>query len=112
MAYLPCCILNIYQRILLNENVRMQIKCTAPQGSVLGPNFSQCTLNQSLKYTRNKAYKTEVVIFTSQRNEKRVESVSVKVGEAHINLNSKCVRNLAAFLYSEMSMEKHIYSVF
>ena len=54
--------------------------------------------------------KTEVIIFSSQRNEKHIESVSVKIGEAEIK-PSECVRNLGAFLDSKMSMEKHINSV-
>ena len=53
------------------------------------------------------ADKTEVIVFTSQKNEKHIESISVKIGGEDIK-PSKCVRNLGAFLNSKMSMEKHI----
>jgi hypothetical protein len=56
------------------------------------------------------ADKTEVIVFTSQKNEKHIESISVKIGGEDIK-PSKCVRNLGAFLDSKMSMEKHINSV-
>jgi hypothetical protein len=55
------------------------------------------------------ADKTEVIVFTSQKNENHIESISVKIGEDI--KPSKCVRNLGAFLDSKMSMEKHINSV-
>ena len=56
------------------------------------------------------ADKTEAIVFTSQKNEKHIESISVKIGGEDIK-PSKCVRNLGAFLDSKMSMEKHINSV-
>ncbi len=56
------------------------------------------------------ADKTEVIIFTSQRNEKHVETITVDIGEETIK-PSKCVRNLGVFLDSNMTMEKHISSV-
>ena len=56
------------------------------------------------------ADKTEVIVFTSQRNEKYVESISVNIGEENIK-PSKCVRNLGAMLDTNMTMEKQIRSV-
>jgi hypothetical protein len=46
------------------------------------------------------ADKTKVIVFTSQKNEKHIESISVKIGGEDIK-PSKCVRNLGAFLDSK-----------
>jgi hypothetical protein len=52
------------------------------------------------------ADKTEVIVFTSQKNEKHIESISVKIGGEDIK-PSKCVRNLGAFLDSKMSISRY-----
>ena len=56
------------------------------------------------------ADKTEVIVFTSQKKRKLIESISVKIGGEDIK-PSNCVRNLGYYLDSKMSMEKHINSV-
>ncbi len=56
------------------------------------------------------ADKTELIVFSSQRNEKLVNSITIQIGEEKIN-SSKCVRNLGAFLDSNMTMEKRYIHV-
>ena len=56
------------------------------------------------------ADKTEVILFSSKSNQKHVETISVKIGKEDIKPSTN-VRNLGAFLDSEMNMEKHINSV-
>lgn len=56
------------------------------------------------------ADKTELIVFTSQKNEKHVQSVTVNISDENIK-QSKNVRNLGAFFDSNMTMEKHISSV-
>jgi hypothetical protein len=57
------------------------------------------------------ADKTEIIVFTSQKNEKHIESISVKIGGEDIK-PSKCVRNLGACsadfeVYSTRPSEHH-----
>ena len=54
--------------------------------------------------------KTELILFTSQNNEKNVETITVKIGNTEIK-PSECVRNLHAFLDPKMNMDKHINTV-
>ena len=56
------------------------------------------------------ANKTEVVIFTSRRHEKHIESITVTIVEDNIK-PSKCVRNFGIILDFNMAMIKHISSV-
>lgn len=56
------------------------------------------------------ADKTEVILFTSQNNEKHIDSITVKIGDADIK-PSGYVRNLGAFLDSKMNMDKHINTI-
>ena len=62
----------------------------------------------TLKLNTNK---TEVIVLTSQRNAKFVESVSVTVVESNIKASSCVIKNLGAFLDSKLNMEKHVYSI-
>lgn len=54
--------------------------------------------------------KTEMIMFSSQRNLQHIENINVKVGDSNTE-PSTCVRNLGAFLDSRMDMEKHVNSV-
>ena len=54
--------------------------------------------------------KTEVILFTSKRNAKHLDNVSVKVGNSVIRSTS-CVRNLGTLLESNMDMEQQVNSV-
>ena len=54
--------------------------------------------------------KTEVIVFSSQRNSKHVENIKVNVGSSIIT-PSGCVRNLGALLDSKFDMEQHVNSV-
>jgi hypothetical protein len=56
------------------------------------------------------ADKTEVIIFTSQRNQQHVETITVTIGDENIK-PSNSVRNLGAVLDNNMTLEKHINSV-
>ncbi|XP_060604137.1 uncharacterized protein LOC132756992 [Ruditapes philippinarum] len=56
------------------------------------------------------ADKTEVIIFTSQRNQQHVETITVTIGDENIK-PSNSVRNLGAILDNNMTLEKHINSV-
>lgn len=72
-------------------------------------------LNEIVSWMNNNmlklnADKTEVIFFTSQNNEKHIETITVKIGDAEIK-PSECVRNLGAFLDSKMNMDKHINTV-
>ena len=55
--------------------------------------------------------KTEVIVFTSERNSRLVSEISVTVGDSNIKSSSSCVRNLGAWLDSRMDMEQHVNSV-
>ena len=59
---------------------------------------------------KQNADKTEVIIFTSERNAGLVNGISVTVGDSNIKPSS-CVRNLGAWLDSRMDMEQHVNSV-
>ena len=54
--------------------------------------------------------KTEVTIFTSERNAGLVNGISVTVGDSN-SMPSSCVRNLGAWPDSRMDMEQHVNSV-
>ena len=54
-------------------------------------------------------YKTEIIVFTSERNAGLVNDISVTVGDSDIK-PSLCVRNLGAWLDSRMDMERHVNS--
>ena len=56
------------------------------------------------------ADKTELMIFTSQKNQKHVETMTVNIGNENIQ-PSNTVRNLGAMLDRNMTMEKHVSSV-
>ena len=59
---------------------------------------------------KQNADKTEVIVFTSERNAGLVHGISVTVGDSDIKPSS-CVRNLGAWLDSRMDMERHVNSV-
>jgi hypothetical protein len=56
------------------------------------------------------ADKTELIIFSSESNAQSVSNISVSVDSSEIKQSSS-VRNLGAFLDSNMKMEKHVNSV-
>ena len=60
---------------------------------------------------KQNADKTEVILFTSERNAGLVNNdISVTVGDSDIKPSS-CVRNLGAWLDSRMDMKRHVNSV-
>ena len=59
---------------------------------------------------KQNADKTEVIVFTSERNSRLVSEISVTVGDSNIK-SSSCVKNLGAWLDSRMDMERHVNSV-
>ena len=59
---------------------------------------------------KQNADKTDVIVFTSERNSRLVSEISVTVGDSNI-MSSSCVRNLSAWLDSRMDMERHVNSV-
>ena len=59
---------------------------------------------------KQNADKTEVIVFTSERNAGLVNDISVTVGDSDIEPSS-CVRKLGAWLDSRMDMERHVNSV-
>ena len=59
---------------------------------------------------KQNADKTEVIVFTSERNAGLVNDISVTVGVSDIKPSS-CVRNLGAWLDSRMDIERHVNSV-
>ena len=56
---------------------------------------------------KQNADKTEVIVFTSERNAGLVNGITVTVGDSNIKPSS-CVRNLGAWLDSRMDMEQHV----
>ena len=54
--------------------------------------------------------KTEVILFTSKRSTKHLDSISVRVGNSVIR-STKCVRNLGTLLDSNLDMEQQVNSV-
>ena len=54
--------------------------------------------------------KTEVIVFSSQRNASLIDNVSVTVGDSTITPSS-CVRNLGVSLDSRLDMEQHVNSI-
>ena len=59
---------------------------------------------------KQNADKTEVIVFTSERNAGMVNDISVTVGDLDIKPSSY-VRNLGAWLDSRVDMERHVNSV-
>ena len=59
---------------------------------------------------KQNADKTEVIMFTSERNAGLVNDISGTVGDSDIK-PSLCVRSLGALLDSRMDMERHVNSV-
>ena len=62
------------------------------------------------KMLKQNADKTEVILFTSERNAGLVKDISVTVGDSKIKPSS-CVRNLGAWLGSRIDTEQHDNSV-
>ena len=72
-------------------------------------------LNEIIKWMNNNMLKlntdkTELIVFTSDRNSETVSNISIKVDQSETTQSSS-VRNLGAFLDSKMNMEQHVNSV-
>ena len=59
---------------------------------------------------KQNAEKTEVIVFTSERNAGLVNDISVTFAVSDIKPSS-CVRNLGAWLDSRMDIERHVNSI-
>ena len=70
----------------------------------------EASLLDAWKHAKQNADKTEVIVFTSERNSSLVSEISVTVGDSNIKFSSS-VRNLGAWLDSGMDMEQHVNSV-
>jgi hypothetical protein len=72
-------------------------------------------INEIIRWMNNNMLKinpakTELIVFTSDRNSRAVEDISVKVDQSEIT-QSPSVKNLGAFFDSRMNMEQHINHV-